>query len=497
MKDNILCSLNIPEPFSNKEEILNFNFNSIDPLINSEIDYSYTIDGLYENIGTKVDIVKSYYKSILHGYSHIYIDKVVNKYGENCNIQLPLLNRWNNITSIDNIIIINNPVDANRIAKKHIQKAPIFKSILNDSIISTTNNNLWKDQRNNMNPLFLIEKSLLHIFPISKERAIYCTELIKDITNNYTIPMNCSEFFLNETQAQLQLALFGFSNDFQLKTNKKLRDAFSGINIEYINEFSKLAFKEIQNGSGPLSIYLKNEPVEVIEQTIGNIILFAFAGHDTTGHTLTWLLYELCRYPSYKQRLIEEIDLYWRNNLEEKYETFTELPFMSACIIETLRLWPPIPNGTFRELETDEEINGINGTVTIPKGTYCQIFNWSRQRSSELWGNDSHIFNPDREFTDKELWPDGFGAYNLASDRYSPFTFGPRNCIGKNFAHMEMRLILLNIFKEHDYELSPDQYNSIDESYLGNNTFTMGPTDIYDPTKIGMYVNVFQRKCKL
>ena len=67
MKDNILCSLNIPEPFSNKEEILNFNFNSIDPLINSEIDYSYTIDGLYENIGTKVDIVKSYYKSILHG----------------------------------------------------------------------------------------------------------------------------------------------------------------------------------------------------------------------------------------------------------------------------------------------------------------------------------------------------------------------------------------------------------------------------------------------
>ena len=166
MKDNILCSLNIPEPFSNKEEILNFNFNSIDPLINSEIDYSYTIDGLYENIGTKVDIVKSYYKSILHGYSHIYIDKVVNKYGENCNIQLPLLNRWNNITSIDNIIIINNPVDANRIAKKHIQKAPIFKSILNDSIISTTNNNLWKDQRNNMNPLFLIEKSLLHIFPI-------------------------------------------------------------------------------------------------------------------------------------------------------------------------------------------------------------------------------------------------------------------------------------------------------------------------------------------
>ena len=34
-----------------------------------------------------------------------------------------------------------------------------------------------------------------------------------------------------------------------------------------------------------------------------NILLFAFAGHDTTGHTLTWLLFELCRHPQYKQKL--------------------------------------------------------------------------------------------------------------------------------------------------------------------------------------------------
>ena len=31
------------------------------------------------------------------------------------------------------------------------------------------------------------------------------------------------------------------------------------------------------------------------------MLLFSFAGHDTTGHTLTWLLYELCKEPKYKK----------------------------------------------------------------------------------------------------------------------------------------------------------------------------------------------------
>ena len=104
------------------------------------------------------------------------------------------------------------------------------------------------------------------------------------------------------------------------------------------------------------------------------------------------------------KKLIEEIDNYWNNVNEESYESFRKLPFMTRCITETLRLWPALANGTFRELESDEIINGVTGKVTLPKGTYCQILNWTKHRNPNLWGNDAHIFNPDREFTDKELW---------------------------------------------------------------------------------------------
>ena len=75
-----------------------------------------------------------------------------------------------------------------------------------------------------------------------------------------------------------------------------------------------------------------------------------------------------------------------------------------------------------------------------------------------------------------------------------PFTYGPRNCLGKNFSQMEMRLILLNIFKDHDFELDLDQKKTInDPKYLGVNLFTLGPQSVNEQL-LGMFVNVYKRK---
>ena len=74
------------------------------------------------------------------------------------------------------------------------------------------------------------------------------------MSSDYTEPVNMSDFFLNETQAQLQLAMFGFNNEFQEKTNQKIREAFSGINPDYIQEFTKLAHQEILNSNNRICI---------------------------------------------------------------------------------------------------------------------------------------------------------------------------------------------------------------------------------------------------
>ena len=57
-----------------------------------------------------------------------------------------------------------------------------------------------------------------------------------------------------------------------------------------------------------------------IDQTgsYANIILFAFAGHDTTGHTLTWLFYELANNLKIQHKLIKEIDHFFKEQGNKK-----------------------------------------------------------------------------------------------------------------------------------------------------------------------------------
>ena len=114
-----------------------------------------------------------------------------------------------------------------------------------------------------------------------------------------------------------------------------------------------------------------------------------FAGHDTTAHTMTWFTYEMAKHPEYQVRLQREVDaLFDLLDQEQRpmvYEDCVRLPFMTRCVMETLRLWTAVPNGTFRELQFDEEVAGPGGKpVTLPKGTYVQITNFARHRNPNL-----------------------------------------------------------------------------------------------------------------
>jgi len=487
----------IPTLFTNKKDILTYDFNQIDDLVGSDIDHYEFIDNLSVPDPDKT-LCKQYFKSIMSGKNHTFIQKTMEQLKTTSNICLPLLHQWLSTEKeknpqINNLVIISDPNDAERICKDHVKKTPIFKSFLYDSIISTTDNEDWKNMRGEINMAFIPSLSLKKVFPISLKRANECVTLLQQMSHNYTESVNMSDFFLNETMAQLLMGMFGFSTEFNEKTNKLIRDAFSGINIEYTQDFAIKALREIETSEGPLSKILDTE---VTKKNIGQILIFAFAGHDTTGHTLTWLLYELCKQPILKQELIKEIDDYWLHHDQPTYDTLDELPFMTKCITETLRLWPALCNGTYRELEYDEVITGTDGSpVTIKKGTYCQIINWTRHRSEELWGPNVNEFNPHRDFKDEEIWSyKGFGTTNQQSDRFSPFTYGPRNCVGKNFSHMEMRLILLNLFKNYEFNLSKEQEK---EDVQGLNLFTMGPQSIKNDELLGLYVNVVPRKSRL
>lgn len=421
----------------------------------------------------RIQILQNIFNYFLDGKEFILYQKYQQKYGQNMssNFVIPYYDEYNK--KIVDMVILCNPNDCMRIAKEHFNKIPNLKMMMADSIISTTNIDHWKIQRKHFIDPFIPHTSLKKIMPISEERAIYFSNYLQKHLNQQ---VDINDLFLHETQAQLQLALFGVNNNFQEKYNKKIRLAFNTIGKKgFIRDITFKFIEKIKNDefNGPLAKSLKNSPQQTDTELYGNIILFLFAGHDTTGHTLSWLMFELCKNQHYQLKLQQEIDNFWKykGNNQVLLEDFKHLDFMNKCIFETLRLYPAVANGTYRIIDTDIKIlNKYNKKVIIPKGTYIQIPNFFRHRNDTLW-EKPNTFNPYRTFNNDECWHNGFSAQNPESYRYSPFMYNSRSCLGKHFAQIEMRLILLHIFKKYHFTLSPKQkINNIEY-----NRGTMGP----------------------
>ena len=426
------------------------------------------------------------------GLLHKLYQKYQTDYGDNglsTNILLPYYCQESK--TIRDLLLINNLDDSERLANDHVKKMPNLKPFVLDSIISTTDNDHWLSQRRDIQPYFSVTTELSQLIPKSCLRA---KKGIQNLLDQYKVSniININEFFLNETQAQLQLLLFGFSNEFQEKTNKKIRNMFTNQDLKYRKQIIPELLEELKKSHGPLSDALNSRNQRNQKELIGNLLIFLFAGHDTTGNTLTWLVYELCKNQNLQNELIREVDAFWleQGNRNIEYNDFKRLPFMTNCIMETLRLWSPIPNGTFRELVEDDYIMGKNNQkVLVKKGTYIQIPNWSRHRDKKLWGDDSDIFNPYREFIGEENWDNSvISSYNPSTERFSPFTYSPRDCIGKNFAQLEMRVILLHLFEKFRFSINQEQLDNSVEY----NQFTLGPRIINkdDLKKINLGLNV-------
>jgi cytochrome P450 len=157
-----------------------------------------------------------------------------------------------------------------------------------------------------------------------------------------------------------------------------------------------------------------------------------FTGHETTGLALTWTLFLLGENPGAEARLVEELE----GALDERQATIADLPrlkYLDCVIKESLRLYPPA-YGVVREALQECEIGGYR----IPKGSTVAMFQWVVHRDPRFYG-DPERFRPER-------WEDDL-AERLPKFAYFPFGGGPRNCIGKDFAQLEIALVLATLMR--------------------------------------------------
>lgn len=161
------------------------------------------------------------------------------------------------------------------------------------------------------------------------------------------------------------------------------------------------------------------------------MIIFLFAGHDTTATTLTYALWALGRHPDLQQRVAAEAA--GLPNRQLTPDDVARLGFTVRVLQEALRLCPPGPTGT-RMATRDVEVAGYR----VKAGTMLAFGRMAVQTDPGLW-DDTLRFDPDRFSPERA---DGRDRW-----QYVPFGGGPRSCIGDHFAMLEATLALATIVR--------------------------------------------------
>ncbi|PON41238.1 Cytochrome P450, E-class, group I [Trema orientale] len=113
---------------------------------------------------------------------------------------------------------------------------------------------------------------------------------------------------------------------------------------------------------------------------------------------------------------------------------------------EVLRLYPPL-SSVFRHCERETNIGGIS----IPAGVEIFLLMLSLHHDPEYWGDDVEEFNPER-FSEGVAKSSNKDHDQIA---FYPFGWGPRICLGQNFAMIEAKMGLAMILQHFSFKLSP------------------------------------------
>ncbi|XP_039162916.1 cytochrome P450 CYP749A22-like [Eucalyptus grandis] len=172
---------------------------------------------------------------------------------------------------------------------------------------------------------------------------------------------------------------------------------------------------------------------------------FHLSGQETTTSILTWTIFLLAIHKDWQEEARKEVtDVF--GNEDPNHEGIMKLKTVGMIINESLRLYPPVVN-TIRKVVRQVTL----GDLVLPQGIALQIPILTIHHSPRIWGDDVHLFKPER-------FREGVaGAVsNDAAAAFLPFGLGPRNCVGSNFTTTEVKIILAMILRHYSFTVSPD-----------------------------------------
>ncbi|XP_024975972.1 cytochrome P450 704B1 [Cynara cardunculus var. scolymus] len=218
-------------------------------------------------------------------------------------------------------------------------------------------------------------------------------------------------------------------------------------------------------------IELEKDPENNInDKSLRDVVLnFVIAGRDTTATTLSWAIYMIMVHDHVAEKLYAELKAFEQDRAEEEnvtlkhcetedlesfdlrtkqfaqlmsYDSLGKLYYLHAVITETLRLYPAVP----------QDPKGILNDDILPDGTKVKAGGmvtyvpYSMGRMEYNWGPDANEFKPERWIKD--------GLFQNASPfKFTAFQAGPRICLGKDSAYLQMKMALAILCRFFKFEL--------------------------------------------
>ena len=193
---------------------------------------------------------------------------------------------------------------------------------------------------------------------------------------------------------------------------------------------------------------------------ISQIRLFVFVGHDSMSSTICYVLHLLSQHPAALTQIRKEHDEILGKDvsktpslLKENPNLTNDLPYTTAVIKESLRLFPP--GGASRAGRPGVDLLDDTGQ-SCPTSDTAAIFTIH----SELQRAPSYWTQPDDFLPERWLVGPDHGLYPIKG-AYRAFEIGPRNCVAQGYVMTELRVILACVVRQFDFHPAYEEWDAL------------------------------------
>lgn len=168
------------------------------------------------------------------------------------------------------------------------------------------------------------------------------------------------------------------------------------------------------------------------EEVYANVAEIMLGAVDTTSNTMQWILYELSRNTALQEKLHDEVNHVVPTGKNPTYDDLQEMPLLRATVKEALRMYPVT---VFTSRVLNEEIVLCGYCIPAEVTVFAMLYTMGRDPKNFP---DPLAFKPER-------WLRKENSETIHNFSWLPFGFGPRSCIGRRIAELEMHLLLARI----------------------------------------------------